>query len=140
MSTQRSRPRAMWVLMGMVVVNSLYGVLWPVFVPTLPLRGSHLWVNSRPWVVIIVICVLSSLNLVVAGGLGMRHQWAFRVGLPVTVCMLASEMLAILVSISQTVFDVAALLAFILTCVVLSFFLQSDVIRTVIEWKQRGYE
>src|SRR5689334_23123119 len=110
MSTQRSRPRVMWMLMAVVVVNSLYGMLWPVFVPTLPLGGSHLWANTRPWVIIIVICILSALNLVVAGGLWMRQQWAFRVGLTVTVCTLASDMLSIFASISQTIFDIAALL------------------------------
>ena len=111
-----------------------------MFVPTLPLGGSHLWANTRPWVIIIVICILSALNLVVAGGLWMRQQRAFRVGLTVTVCTLASDMLSIFVSISQTIFDIAALLAFILTGVVLFNYLQPEVIRTVIAWKQRGNE
>ena len=138
MPTQRSQPRAMQRLMVVVVMNSVFGLLWPVFVPTITLIGSHLFANTRPVVIIMVFCILSSINLVVISGLWMRQQWAFRLGLTITVFTLASEILIILVSISQTIFDFAALLALILTSVVLSFFLQPDVIRTVIEWKQRG--
>ena len=44
----------------------------------------------------------------------------------------------ILVAIAQTVLDVGALLALVLNSVVLSLFPQSEVIRTVIQWRERG--
>jgi hypothetical protein len=51
---------------------------------------------------------------------------------------MAIDIIVILVSITQTIFDFGALLALILNCVVLSLFLQSEVIRAVIEWKESG--
>ena len=136
-STQGSRPHALRVLMALEGVNSLFGVIWPVFVPTLSRGASQPW-GVRPVALVMVIYLLSLINLVIASGLWMRRQWAFRAGIIITVCSIAIDIIVILVSITQTVLDLGALLALVLNSVVLSLFLQSEVIRTVIQWRKSG--
>lgn len=135
--TQGSRPRALRVLMALEGVNSLFGVLWPVFVPTL-WWGASQPSGIRLVALVMVISVLSLITLVSASGLWMRKPWAFRVGLITTVFTIAIDIFVILVSISQAALAVGALLALVLNGLVLSLFLHPDVIRTVIAWKQRG--
>ena len=136
-STQGSRPRALRVLIALEGVNSLFGLIWPVFVPTLSPGTSQSW-GIRPVAIIVVISVLSLINLAIASGLWMRRQWAFRAGIIITVFSIAIDIIVILVSITQKVLDVGALLALVLNTVVLSLFLQSEVIRTVIQWRESG--
>jgi hypothetical protein len=136
-STQGNRPRALRVLIALEGVNSLFGLIWPVFVPTLSPGASQLW-GVRPVAIIMVMYVLSLITLANASGLWMRRPWAFRAGIIITVFSIAIDILVILVSITQTIFDFGALLALVLNCAVLALFLQSEVIRTVIEWKESG--
>ena len=136
-STQGNRPRALRVLMALEGVNSLFGLIWPVFVPTLS-RGASQPLGVRPVAIVMVIYLLSLINLVIASGLWMRRQWAFRAGIIITVFTIAIDIFVILVSITQTVLDFGALLALVLNSVVLSLFLQSEVIRTVIQWRESG--
>ena len=136
-SAQRSRPRALRVLIALEGVNSLFGLIWPVFVPTLSWRASQP-LGVRPVAIVMVIYVLSLINLAIASGLWMRRQWAFRVGIIIIVFSIAIDIIIILVSITQKVLDVGALLALVLNSVVLSLFLQSEVIRTVIQWRESG--
>jgi hypothetical protein len=70
---------------------------------------------------------------VIASGLWMRRPWASRAGMIITVFAIAIDLFIFLVSIDQTTLDVSALLSFVLNSVVLSLFLQSEVIRTVIQ-------
>jgi hypothetical protein len=135
MSTQGSRPRALRVLIALEWVNSLFGLIWPVFVPTLSPGASQPW-GVRPVAIIMVISVLSLITLAIASGLWLRRQWAFRAGIIITVFSIAIDIIVILVSITQTVLDFGALLALILNSVVLSLLLQLEVIRAVIEWKE----
>jgi hypothetical protein len=137
MSTQGSRPRALRVLIALEGVNSLFGLIWPVFLPTLSPGASQPW-GVRPVAIVMVISVLSLINLVIISGLWMRRPWAFRAGIIITVFSIAIDIIVILVSITQRVLDFGALLALVLNSVVLSLFLQSKVIRTVIEWKESG--
>ena len=129
MSTQGSRPRSLWVLMALEGVTSLFGWLWPLFLPTLLVR-------EVPMVLVIYVCSL--VDLVVTGGLWWRKPWAFRVGLIITVFAIAFDLFVLLVSVSQAVLAVGALLALLLNSLILSLFLQPGVIRTVIAWKQKG--
>ena len=128
-STQGSRPRSLWVLMVLEGVTSLFGWLWPLFLPTLLVR-------EVPIVLVIYVCSL--VDLVVTGGLWWRKPWAFRVGLIITVFAIAFDLFVLLVSVSQAVLAVGALLALLLNSLILSLFLQPGVIRTVIAWKQKG--
>jgi hypothetical protein len=132
-STQGSQPRAVRVLVALVGVNGLFGVIWPVCVPTLPRGASQPW-SVRPVALVLVIWLLSLIALVIASGLWRRQQWAFRAGMIITVFTIAIDLFVILVSIAQMILDVGALFALVLNGVVLSLFLQSEVIRAVIEW------
>ncbi len=136
-SAQRSRPRALRVLIALEGVNSLFGLIWPVFVPTLSPGASQPW-GVRPVALVMVISVLSLINLAIASGLWMRRPWAFRAGIFITVFSIAIDILVILVSITQVVLDFGAVLALVLNGLILSLFLHPDVIRTVIAWQQRG--
>jgi hypothetical protein len=136
-STPGSRPRALQVLMALEGVNSLVGVIWPMFVPTLS-QGASQALGVRPVVLVMVNSLLSLIHLVIASGLWMRRQWAFRAGVLMTVFTIAIDIFVLLFSITQTILHGGALLALVLNCVVLSLFLHPDVIRTVIAWKQRG--
>jgi hypothetical protein len=60
------------------------------------------------------------------------------VGLIITVFGIAFDLFVLLVSVSQAVLAVGALLALLLNSLILSLFLQPGVIRTVIAWKQKG--
>jgi hypothetical protein len=136
-STQESRPRAVRVLVALEGVNCLFGVIWLVCVPTLSWGASQPW-GVRPVALVLVIALLSLLTLVIASGLWMRRPWAYRAGMIITVFAIAIDLFIFLVSIAQTTLDVSALLSFVLNSVVLSLFLQSEVIRTVIQWKKSG--
>jgi hypothetical protein len=137
-STQGSRPRSLWVLMALAGVTSLFGWLWPLFLPTLPVRASQPFIGLREVPMVLVIYVCSLVDLVVAGGLWRQKLWAFRVGLIITVFAIAFDLFVLLVSVSQAVLAVGALLALLLNSLILSLFLQPGVIRTVIAWKQKG--
>jgi hypothetical protein len=71
-STQGSRPRALRVLIALEGVNSLFGLIWPMFVPTLSSGASQPW-GVRPVGIIMVMYVLSLITLAIASGLWMRR-------------------------------------------------------------------
>ncbi len=137
-STQANRPRSLWVLIALGVANSLFGLLWPLFLPPLLLIATQPFAATRAAAIIMAIYACSLIDLVVTCGLWMRQQWAFRVGLITTVFTVAIDIFIILVSIAQTALDVGAGLSLVLTSAMLSLFLQPEVIRTVIAWRQRG--
>ncbi len=135
-SAQGSRPRAVRTLVALEGVNGLFGVIWPVFVPTLSRAASQPW-GVRPVALVLLILLPSLITLVIASGLWRHRQWAFRAGMIITVFTIAIDLFIILVAITQAVLDVGAVLALVFNGVVLSFFLHPDVIRTVNAWRHR---
>jgi hypothetical protein len=66
--TPGSRPRALWVLMGLEVANGLCGLLWPAFFPLFSFSTPSSFASNRPMAMILVIAFLSLFHLLVAGG------------------------------------------------------------------------
>lgn len=137
-SRPASRPRSLWVLMALEGMTSLFGWLWPLLGSTLAVGTRPPGVPIKDVSIALVVFLCSFIGLVVTGGLWRRQSWAFRVGLSITVIAIAIDLFVILVASSQSALAVGAGLALVLNGLLLSFFLRSDVIRTVMAWKQRG--
>lgn len=87
--------------------------------------------------IILVIALLSICHLIAAGGLWKRQQWAFRLGVNVTVFTLGIDLFLLLLALLEHLaFDGGAVCALLLTCVLLGCFLRSEVIKAIIAWKR----
>jgi hypothetical protein len=71
-STRENRPRALLGLMALEGVNSLFGLIWPVFVPTFSPGASQPW-GVRP---VALVMVMYGVNIISGG----RHTLRLRQG------------------------------------------------------------
>ncbi len=122
---RRSRP--LMTLLGLELMTGLFGILSLLLFPPLLLKENGVLVDSRPVVSVAIISVFAIMNIVVAVGLWMREQWAFRLGLLFSVMTIAISLFGVFVFFSEHVLDGDPIIAVILNGILLSFFLRPDV-------------
>jgi hypothetical protein len=134
------RPRRPTHLGGLIVlegINSLFLLLWGVFLSVFPLHASQQIVEGKLLARFLVASVCSIVGLVVAGGLWMRLPSAFRLGLTLAVFTLALAIFWTVLSLANASFDVGSSLVLILNVMMIFFFLQPAVARAMVSREKR---
>lgn len=127
MKKQLRRPRPLMNLIRLEILTGTFGILSLLFLPPLLLKENELATVNRPVVSIVIISVLAVMNLVIAIGLWIREQWAFRLGLLFATVTIAISAVGIFILLSRSVLDSDTVVAIVLNGIMLSFFLHPGV-------------
>lgn len=131
------RPVSLIILCLLMGVTSLLAFLWLVLLPDLLFRTDHLAALFKPLVIVIFISGLVLLGLVTASGLWFCRTWAFRLGITLLVCVLAFDLLWLVLSFSWDLFELGPFLLLALNGIMLFFLIDPTVARAVVS-KQKG--
>lgn len=86
----------------------------------------------KPPVIVIFISGLAFLGLVTAGGLWFCRAWAFRLGMTLVVCVLALNLLWLVLSFSWNLFELGPFLLLVFNGIILALFLEPTVARAMV--------
>jgi hypothetical protein len=134
---RRKRPIQLVTLCLLEGVTSLFLLLWFVLLPEWLFLVTRTRARSSPLAFLIVVSAFAVLGLVTAGGLWACRAWAFRLGLTLTICVMALALFWLIVTFSFDLSALGLLLVLLLKSILLLFFLQPMVARALVSHQRR---
>lgn len=132
MHPSRPRPLQLILLSFLLGTTSLFAWLWLVVFPASLFLPDPLAALCRPPVLMMTPSHLALLGELATGGLWYCQAWAFRLGLALSVCALALDLLWLALSLSWDLFELGPVLLLVLIGVILLLFLKPAVARAMI--------